>query len=153
MNQHDFEHPPLGKVVKGLESDADLTPEEIKADLINKGYNPDAFVSRMEAQARALAAESRLAWMKQADTMQFSADAAFATFTSWTQRSIEEISEAFTLLIEGHSNASAQLRLRSAFSNVSKLTSQDKAAFLDEVHALMEIEKKAKDASRGQEPK
>ncbi len=143
MNHADFEHPPLGNVVRGLESDEGMTLAEIKADLVSKGYDPDAFVSRLQAKAKALSAESRLSWMKQGDSVQAGLNAVLCGVKSWTQRSAAEINQAFGDVLAGRYGGHAQLRVQSAFHNATELTAQSKAAFLDEVELLLALQKRS----------
>ena len=141
MSQHDFEYKPLENVVKGLESTEGMSREEIRADLISKGYDPDAFAARMAAKAKALSAEVRLAWMNQGAEVQSRLDAAVESITSWVNRSAAEINQAFDEVLSGTRGSQAQLKLRTAFRNVTELTVQSKAAFLDEVELLQKLDR------------
>ena len=141
MSEYHFEHQPLENVVKGLESTDGMSREEIRADLISKGYDPDAFATRMAAKAKALSAEARLAWMHQGAEVQSRLDAAVVSIRSWVDRSAAEINEAFDAVLTGIHGPQAQLKLQTAFRNVTELTVQSKAAFLDEVELLKKLEK------------
>ena len=143
MNHSDFEHPPLGKVFRGLESDEGMTLGEIKADLASKGYNSDALVSRLLAKAKSLSAGSRLSWMKHGDAVQAGLDAVLGGVKSWTVRSVGEINQAFSDVLAGRYGSHAQLRVQSAFNNATELTAQSKAAFLDEVELLLALQKQS----------
>lgn len=141
MNHTDISHQPLDKVVKGLASDDGLSLEEIKADLVSKGYDPDAFVSRMEAKVKILSKESRLSWVKEGESTQAKLDTVLSRLKSWTKRSVTDINQAFEDVRTGRYGAQAQLRVETAFKNVTDLPLQSKAAFLDEVDALLALQK------------
>lgn len=141
MNHSDINHQPLNKVVKGLASDEDLSIEEIRADVIAKGYDPDALILLLKAKVRALSQESRLAWVKEGEAVQTNLDIILSNLDSWTKRSVADISQAFDRVLSGHYGPQAQLRVQTAFKNVTELPPQSKAAFLDEVDALLALER------------
>jgi hypothetical protein len=140
MNNSDINHQPLDKVAKGLASDEGLSLGEIKADLVSKGYHPDAFVSRLEARVKALSKKSRLTWVKEGEVAQAKLDTVLSRLKSWTERSIADVNQAFEDVRSGRYGAQAQLRVETAFKNVTDLPPQSKAAFLDEVDALLALQ-------------
>lgn len=91
MTDAEFEDKSLGKIAAGLRPAADRPLAEIKADLVAKGYNPDAFAARLEKRVSELTRDSRLAWQKVGDAKQKKANAVIATIQSWAQRSVSEI--------------------------------------------------------------
>ncbi len=143
MNDPNFEHPELGRVVRGLESDDGMTSDEIRADLVSKGYDPDALISRLETAARSLSAKSRLSWMKHGQGVQIGLDSILSGVRSWTVRSAAEINQGFEDVLNGRYGENAQLRVQTAFSHVTELTLQSKAAFLDEVELLLALQKRS----------
>jgi hypothetical protein len=140
MKHLEINHPPLDKIVTGLASDQGLSLPEIKADLVGKGYDPDAFVLRLESAVKALSKESRLSWAKEGDEVQAKLDTVLSHLKSWTQRSVAEVNAAFEAVKAGRYGPQAQLRVASAFKNVTDLPPQSKAAFLDEVDALLALQ-------------
>jgi hypothetical protein len=144
MKNSNFEYEPLGKVVCGLESAENLSLAEIKADLVNKGYDPDAFTTQLKAKVRELSANSRLAWMKQGEANQSKLNAALAGIRSWIQRPITEINKAFDDVQAGQYGPQAQLRVQTAFRNLTGQSTQTKAAFLDEIDALLALQNQDK---------
>ena len=140
MNPAEFEHPPLGRIVEGLSRPDGLTPAEVKASLREKGYDPDALVTRLMARAAALSRESRLSWMQQGDALQARANAAGRTRRSWLGRTADEINAAFNAVRSGRYGTHGQLRVQTAFSNLTSITVESKAAFLDEVDILLELQ-------------
>lgn len=75
--------------------------------------------------------------------MQTGLDAMLGDAKSWVERSGEEITQAFNNILEGRYGDSAQLRVRSAFSNATEVTLQSKAAFLDEVELLLAMKQQS----------
>lgn len=59
MNHSEFEHPPLGRILKGFSNAAGLSPSDIRASLKDKGYNPEAVVGRLKKRAASLSREAR----------------------------------------------------------------------------------------------
>jgi hypothetical protein len=141
MNHYDINYQPLDKVAQGLASDEGLSLEEIKADLVKKGYDPAALVSRLEARVRELSKGSRLAWVKEGEAAQAKLDTVLSHLKSWTQRSVAEVNQAFDDVRSGRYGSQAQLRVQTAFKNVTELPPESKAAFLDEVDALLALQK------------
>ena len=148
MNNNQFEFTPLGNIVCGLESDDHASLIEIKAELISKGYDPDAFVLRMQAKAKALSASSRLSWMQHAELIQQKLDTALRELKSWTKQSATDINQAFNDVKAGRYGPSSQLRLNTAFKNVTELTIESKAAFLDEIDLLSAMDAKSPDSEK-----
>lgn len=141
MNPADFEHAPLGRIVHGLSQTDSQTTAEIKTSLQDKGYDPDALAVRLKARAAQLSRESRLGWMQQGDALQACALAATRAGHSWLKRTKEEVEAAFKAVQSGAYGAEGQLRVQSAFSNLSSITLESKAAFLDEVDVLLALKK------------
>ena len=139
MNHAEFEHPPLGHIIQGLSDTDAQTTTEIKASLRDKGYDPDALAARLKACATELSRESRLGWMKQGEVVQARALAVTQTCRSWLGRTAEEINAAFNAVKAGHYGPEGQLRVHSAFSNLTSITLESKAAFLDEVDVLLAL--------------
>lgn len=144
MNSNEFEHRPLGNVVEGITDCSELSPAELKEHLIERGYNPDALKTRIQERIRLLSRDSRLAWMQQAKINQSRLDTVFVEITSWAKKSAAEVEHAFNEVLEGRFGQTAQLKLQSAFRNASSLPVESKAAFLDEIQALMALEKDSK---------
>ncbi|HTL66706.1 MAG TPA: hypothetical protein VL200_03510 [Lacunisphaera sp.] len=140
MNSADFEHAPLGRIVHGLSQTDSQTTAEIKASLQDKGYDPDALAVRLKARAAQLSRESRLGWMQQGEVFQACAAAA-QIGQSWLKRTKEEVEAAFQAVQSGRYGPEGQLRVQSAFSNLTNITWESKAAFLDEVDVLLALKK------------
>jgi hypothetical protein len=137
MNSAEFEHPPLGHIIQGLSDTETLTTAEIKAGLRDKGYDPDALAARLKIRVQELSRESRLGWMRQAEVMQERLATALHERPSWVQRTAEEINAAFKDVVAGRYGPQGQFRVQSAFSNLTSVTLESKAAFLDEVDVLL----------------
>jgi hypothetical protein len=140
MKTPKFEYEPLGNVIAGLESADDLSLDEIKADLVSRGYDPDAFVQLLKTSTRESSSKSRLAWMEQGQKNQSKLDAALAGIRSWIQRPIAEIDKAFDDVRTGQYGPQAQLHVQTAFRNLTGQSTQTKAAFLDEIDALLALQ-------------
>lgn len=134
-----IEHPPLANVVQGLGSD-ELSPEEISVELVNRGYHVADFVAQIEKTVRSLSAESRLGWMSVGAANQAKLDHVLREARSWRTRTMEEINEAFERLLQASRGSETELRLQTAFKNLTELTTESKAAFLDEIEALKKLE-------------
>jgi len=134
----------LGKIAAGLRPADDRPLAEIKADLVAKGYNPDAFAARLEKRVSELTRDSRLAWQKVGDAKQKKANAVIATIQSWAQRSVSEIDRRFADVLAGRLGDQAQLKLQTAFKNATHLPIESKAAFLDEVDVLLALREEQK---------
>ena len=141
MSDSGFEDKPLRKILAGMRPSEDRTLAEIRADLISKGYDPDAFSRRLEKRISELTRDSRLAWREIGEAKQKKANAVLAGIRSWAQRSASEIDRRFADVLAGRFGEPAQFKLKTAFKNFSELTSESKAAFLDEVDALMALRK------------
>jgi len=90
---------------------------------------------------KAVSKESRLSWVKEGESTQAKLDTVLARLKSWTKRSVVEVNQAFEDVRSGRYGAQAQLRVETAFKNVTDLPPQSKAAFLDEVDALLALQK------------
>lgn len=137
MNPSEFEHPPLGHIVEGLTDANDLSAHEIKAILNEKGCAPEALAARLKARVRELSRESRLGWLQKGEAIQARLQTALRTRHSWVNRKAEEINAAFSAVVAGHYGSQGQLQVNSAFNNLTNVSLESKAQFLDEVDMLL----------------
>lgn len=141
MNPSEFEHLPLGNVVEGLASTDGHSTSDLKASLREQGCDSDALALRLKARVRELSRESRLSWMHQGEAVQAKLSAALQGRSSWLERKAEEINAAFNDVVAGRYGPQGQLNVQSAFSNLTNVTIESKAAFLDEVDLLLALQK------------
>jgi hypothetical protein len=141
MTPKKFEYAPLGNLVKGLEADDGLAIEEVRKQMIARGYDPEGLASRLQAIVVAASKESRLSWMKAGEAVQAKADTAFRKARSWAQRTAAEVEKAFADVVAGHYGTAARMELVSAFRNKGPgdLSTDNKAAFLDSIDLLREL--------------
>lgn len=141
MKSARFVHKPLANLVKGLESDEGLSAEEIREEMVKKGYDPEGLAHRLQAIADAASKDARLAWMKIGEAIQARADSTFQGVRSWAEKTAAEVDKAFTDVLEGHYGAAAKMELQSAFRNkgAGELSKDNKAAFLDSIDALRKL--------------
>jgi hypothetical protein len=142
---HQFHNTEFRECVEALFDDSEMTPEEIRSEMQKLGYNPDALAARIKASVKRLSARSRLSWMDKADAAQTAFDRTRERIHSWTSRSREEIEKAFDEARQGRFGANAQTRLATAFSNVTEITTETKAAFLDDIVLLGEMDEQDED--------
>jgi len=143
-----FQYKKLEQVAQALFDDSEESPEAIRAEMRSKGYDPDALAARIQAVVKQMSARSRLSWMAQADAVQASFDRTMAKMRSWATRSRKEIEKAFEDARVGRFGAGAQARLATAFNNVTEITTETKAAFLDDIQALAEMDKSADETNQ-----
>lgn len=122
---------PLDKFYEALEDVPDTRSlDEIRAELVARGINPDETLQRLQKLVHARLKEDRLAWKTQAAEKKSAFEQAKQAVKSWVTASEEEIERAFGAWISGGSSASV------AFRNKTDLSSQDKARLLDSFHIV-----------------
>jgi len=136
-----IQYKPLANLVKGLESDEGRSTEEIREEMVKKGYDPEGLALRLQAISDAASKDARLAWKRIGAAVQARADAAFQGLRSWAERTAAEVDKAFEDVQEGHYGAAARMKLQTAFRNkqAGELTKDSKATFLDSIDALRRL--------------
>lgn len=140
MSPEPFEHEPLENLFRALESAPEEVDEaELKRSLQARGLDPDKTTAAVSAKVNEFLKRQRLSWREVAMQKQAQLDAAVAGIVSWTNRRKEEIEEAFTGVQAGTYGPAEQMKLQVAFRNLSNVSLQDKASFLDDIEALRRL--------------
>ena len=129
---------PIDKIYEALEDVPDTrTVEEIRAELVARGFNPDQTVQRLQSLIHGRLKEERLAWKVQAAQKKSAFEQAKQALKSWVTASEAEIERAFETWAGGGTSASV------AFRNKANLSIQDKARLLDSLHILRDQDSSA----------
>jgi hypothetical protein len=127
MNMTNDEQGPMENLLDGLDEHSDsLSSDELKAELLDRGIDLDAGLTKAEMTIGAYDKGDRLSWMKVADEKRKSLRIAETPETSWMGRKAEEIKAAFDAFVK-----SAEKETAFAFRNKSKLSVEDMAQILD----------------------
>lgn len=130
------EQGPMENVLDGLDQQSGaLSSEELRAELQARGTDMDAFLHQIDEMVAGYDKQTRLAWMKVADTKKESLRVAETQESRWTDRNPEEILAAFALLLRAGGPRRAL-----AFKNKGNLSVEDMAAILDADERLQRLD-------------
>jgi hypothetical protein len=138
MINYGIKYEPLANVARGIASDG-VTPLEVTSILAERGYDVPRVVDALNSKIAAMSAESRLAWMKTGAIKQAKFEVIFSGVKTWRDRAVAEIEDAFDALVVGARGQDAQFRVQSAFKNLTAVTVETKAEYLDEIEALTKL--------------
>lgn len=143
MSHEPFEHEPLENVFRALESETEeINAVELKRSLQERGLDPEKTTAVVSAKVNEFLKRQRLSWREVALQKQAQLEAAVSGIVSWTKRRKEEIEEAFSGVQAGTYGPAAQMKLQVAFRNLSNVSLQDKATFLDDIEALRRLKER-----------
>lgn len=115
-------------LLDALEEQANsLSIDELKAELCDRGIDPENFIKNTLSIIDTAKKEDRLSWMKVAKEKKKALMETGVDFVSWLTRKPSEIEEAFTAVF-----AEAPV----AFRNKGTLSLEDKARLLDDHEKL-----------------
>jgi hypothetical protein len=140
MNPGNFEYDPLESVFRAMESETEmLDTDALKESLRARGLHPDETIASVKSKVEAFLKGQQPSWQELARQKQARFDAVTKSIVSWIKRRPEEIEEAFAKVSSGAYGVAAQMRLQTAWRNVSSIPLEDKATFLDELDILQQL--------------
>jgi len=140
MNTDPIEYKPLENIFQFLETDSDdLTDEALKETLRDRGLDPEATSALISEKVSGFLKKRRLSWQEAAKQKQDNLRAMASQVVSWSARKTEEVEAAFKAAQDGTYGAATQGQLQVAFRNLSQITTEDKASFLDEIDLLQQL--------------
>lgn len=121
---------PLEKVIRSLTLSSDeMTLEQLKVELTDRGIDADALLSRVHQMIQKQKKEDRTAWMKVAESNKNRMESSLRPKESWRLRKPEDIREAFEQKVKAGEVALA-------FRNKQTLTEEVMARILDNLDLL-----------------
>lgn len=127
-NQNDLE-----KFLDACTPEENQPIEEVKKDLESYGYNVDSIIAETLQVVDEIKQAAKPSWLELAANKQAKFEDTLKKASSWASRPLQEIEQAFQKAI-------ATKQAQAAFRNVETISIEDKAAFLDELEALNELE-------------
>jgi len=148
MTTDPTEHETLGHIFRCLETDSDdLTDAELNASLRDRGLDPEGTTALVAGKVSDFLKCRRLSWQDAAKQKQATLQAMATQAVSWSTRKRDEIEAAFNAAREGNYGTTTQGQLQVAFRNLSNISVEDKASFLDEIDLLQKLKENDSSAS------
>jgi len=139
---NDKDNGPVQNLLKALE---EVSPSEtldgLKQSLRERGIDVDSAVQEAQRTVNQYVREHRLAWRTQARSKLAQFLALKQGIKSWREESPEKVQSTFEDLLHGRFGAEFGEQAAMAFRNKKEMTTDDKAALLDSLSLLTEIEK------------
>lgn len=138
MSPEPFEYEQLENIFRAL-SEPDVSEAELKRSLQERGLDPDKTTAVVSAKVNEFLKRQRLSWREVAMQKQAQLEAVASGVVSWRKRPRQEIEDAFAGVQSGTYGPAAQMKLEVAFRNLSNVSLQDKASFLDDIETLRRL--------------
>jgi hypothetical protein len=142
---------PLDNLLKALQNQSPVeSVDEMRVSLKERGIDPDRSIARARETVRPYLKEHRLAWMKEARGKLADFLAVKNAHRSWLEESQEKIEETFRKVLAGEYGVEFGNRAAVAFRNRKETTVRDKAALLDSLALLQQMQDKHDEPGGGE---